>query len=526
MTFIAVRLSTADVATINHGCPLLVPDRKPTLPSRRSGRGDGGEDGGDLSASWRATRRLPWKRGDQIQLGHRQFQILTSTTLHTYVGMSVLTASLTSSRPIPENREPGDAKDARRGWDRVLGRRGGRRCPSLLTALGPSLPAQFTVCVGAVRLHVGPTARPTTCSPQSPLPAGPSRGDVQRSPLSGHPALPKTFEMVIANVFLPCERRACLPGPAVYDAERPQTRSRDTTRTRCLPDSDILSLSVHRHDHQTLGSTQLLARPRQPCRAPGTRTRSLLSRWLRMRAVAILCSAASNSLVRLCRSSPTVPSRNLFTRAAALAAAGPCSPRLTLDGRMGTIPAGLNFQQPEALSESCWRPARNEDEGPVNSHPPTTLTLTAACLQAIHPPYDPDASGRRRPSRVLAVQAMAVACSLVSRRAEVQQTLPSATIRLDEGWKCNLVFRLWKAIVSRIACLFASTPSGSTRSPHLPPRPCHRQSFNRYRKFDGRLPLRTHCSRACSVLTSSRPWSRLAKPFSVGEPRILCREPW
>lgn len=178
MTFIAVRLSTADVATINHGCPLLVPDRKPTLPSRRSGRGgmgDGGEDGGDLSASWRATRRLPWKRGDQIQLGHRQFQILTSATLHTHVGMPVLTASLTS-RPIPVNREPGDAKDARRRWDRVLGRRGGRRCPSLLAALGPPLPAQFTVCVGAVRLHVGPTARPTTCSPQSPLPAGPSRG--------------------------------------------------------------------------------------------------------------------------------------------------------------------------------------------------------------------------------------------------------------------------------------------------------------------------------------------------------------
>lgn len=42
MTFIAVGLSTADVATINHGCPLLVPDRKPTLPSRRSGRGGRG----------------------------------------------------------------------------------------------------------------------------------------------------------------------------------------------------------------------------------------------------------------------------------------------------------------------------------------------------------------------------------------------------------------------------------------------------------------------------------------------------
>lgn len=81
------------------------------------------------------------------------------------------------------------------------------------------------------------------------------------------------------------------------------------------------------------------------------------------------------------------------------------------------------------------------------------------------------------------------------------------------------MFRLWKAIVSGIACLFASTPSGRTRSPHLPPRPCHRQSFNRYRNFDGRLPPRTHCSRACSVLTSSRPWSRLAKPFSAGEPR-------
>lgn len=43
ITFIAVRLSTADVATINHGCPLLVPDRKTTLPSRRSGRGVRGD---------------------------------------------------------------------------------------------------------------------------------------------------------------------------------------------------------------------------------------------------------------------------------------------------------------------------------------------------------------------------------------------------------------------------------------------------------------------------------------------------
>lgn len=172
----------------------------------------------------------------------------------------------------------------------------------LLAALGPPLPAaQFTVCVGAVRLHVGPTAR--TCSPQSPLPAGPSRG---------------TCSGLLSPDIPPCQRLSRSSSPtSFFPASLPprpgslrcrETSSsfpRDTTRTRCFPDSDVLSLSTTKHWE---------AKPRQPCRAPGTRTRSLLSRWLRERAVAILCSAASNSLVRLCRSSPTVPSQKLFTR--------------------------------------------------------------------------------------------------------------------------------------------------------------------------------------------------------------------
>lgn len=222
MTFIAVGLSTADVATINHGCPLLVPDRKPTLPSRRSGRGgrgDGGEDGGDLSASWRATRRLPWKRGDQIQLGHRQFQILTSATLHTHVGMSVLTASLTSSRPIPENREPGDAKDARRGWDRVLGRRGGRRCPSLLAALGPSAVHGLR---GSGSSSRGPYC--TTDDMQPPIP--PSSG--------GHPG--GTCSGLLSPDIPPCQRLSRSSSPTSFfpASAEPASPARQFTMQRDL----------------------------------------------------------------------------------------------------------------------------------------------------------------------------------------------------------------------------------------------------------------------------------------------------
>jgi hypothetical protein len=59
---------------------------------------------------------------------------------------------------------------------------------------------------------------------------------------------------------------------------------------------------------------------------------------------------------------------------AALAAAGPRSPRLTLDRRMGTIPVGLNFQHPR--SSANGRPG-------TRTMAPGIATITAACLKAI-----------------------------------------------------------------------------------------------------------------------------------------------
>jgi len=184
----------------------------------------------------------------------------------------------------------------------------------------------------------------TTCSPQSPLPAGPSPGDVQCS-LSGLPALPKAFEIVIANVFSSL-RAACLPGPAVYDADKPQARSKDTTRTRCLPDSDALSLSIHvtatKH-WEAVPPTWLLANP-WTAAMPCTRHEDSVP------LVAVAKEACrSNPLCRCFEFfGATLPfeSNRAIAKSlhAALAAAGPHPPRLTLEGRMGTIPAGLNFQ--------------------------------------------------------------------------------------------------------------------------------------------------------------------------------------
>lgn len=257
----------------------------------------------------------------------------------TQVILSVVSASL-PSRPIPENRESGVAKDARR----VLGSRSGparwqkKMSIVLLAALGPPLPAQFTVCVGVVRLHVGPTAR--AAAPNPPF---------QR----GHPG--GTCSGLLSPDIPPCQRPSRSSSPtSFFPASLPprpgslrcretssSPRSRDTIRTRCLPDSDALSLSahVHRQHHHTLGTKTTAA---MPC--------------ARHEDSVPLVAVAEEA----CRGNPlfrcfeffgaTLPFESNRTIAkslhAALAAAGPCSPRLTLDGRMGMIPAGLNFQRP------------------------------------------------------------------------------------------------------------------------------------------------------------------------------------
>lgn len=256
----------------------------------------------------------------------------------------------------------------------------------LLAALGPPLPAaQFTVCVplGAVRLHVGPTAR--TCSPQSPLPAGPSRG---------------TCSGLLSPDIPPCQRLSRSSSPtSFFPASLPprpgslrcrETSSsfpRDTTRTRCFPDSDVLCLSVHRHDHQTLGSKTTAA---MPC--------------ARHEDSVPLVAVAEEA----CRGNPlfrcfeffgaTLPfeSNRAIAKAlhAALAAAGPCSPRLTLDGRMGMIPAGLNFQHP--------RPSTNR----VGDRPGTRTMMAlgmAAITHTTHthrPPASRPSIPRATPTRV------------------------------------------------------------------------------------------------------------------------------
>jgi hypothetical protein len=157
-------------------------------------------------------------------------------------------------------------------------------------------------------------------------------------------------------------RAACLPGPAVFDAETNHKLFPETRHGRgALPDSYILSLSVHvtaTKYWQAVPPTGSwpLARPRQACRAPGTRPRSLLSRWLRKRAVAIpLFRCFEFFGATLPFESIRVIAKSLH---AALAAAGPRSPRLTLDRRMGTIPAGLNFQHPRPSANPVAVPER------------------------------------------------------------------------------------------------------------------------------------------------------------------------
>lgn len=154
------------------------------------------EDGGDMSA-WRATRRLPWKRGDQIHPARPSpFQILTSTTLDTTLTWScrwcLHLCHLVQSQRIGNLGLPRTHVVC---WDHVLGPRGGRRrCPSCCWRhSGPLFQRsswfawEWFVFTWAL-LH----------ELQPPIP--PSSGA-----LSGHPALPKTFEIVIAHVFLPCE---------------------------------------------------------------------------------------------------------------------------------------------------------------------------------------------------------------------------------------------------------------------------------------------------------------------------------
>lgn len=298
------------------------------------------EDGGDMSA-WRATRRLPWKRGDQIHPARPSpFQILTSTTLDTTLTWScrwcLHLCHLVQSQRIGNLGLPRTHVVC---WDHVLGRRGGRRrCPSCcwrhsgpLFQRSSRFASEWFVFTWAL-LH----------ELQPPIP--PSSGAI----LGGRAAVSSLRTSRPAKDLRDRHRprlsslRACLPGPAVYDAETSSSpRSRDTIRTRCLPDSDALSLSahVHRHHHQTLGSKTTAA---MPC--------------ARHEDSVPLVAVAEEA----CRGNPlfrcfeffgaTLPFESNRTIAkslhAALAAAGPCSPRLTLDGRMGMIPAGLNFQRP------------------------------------------------------------------------------------------------------------------------------------------------------------------------------------
>lgn len=314
MTFIAVRLSTADVATINHGCPSSSQIGSP--PSHRGGVGEefGGmdvEDGGDMSA-WRATRRLPWKRGDQIHPARPSpFQILTSTTLDTTLTWScrwcLHLCHLVQSQRIGNLGLPRTHVVC---WDHVLGRRGGRRrCPSCCWRhSGPLFQRSSWF---AWEWFVFTWALLHELQPPIPLSSGAIPGG--RAAVSSLRTSRPTKDLRDRHRPRLSSLRACLPGPAVYDAERPQAplvpetrygRGACLTRMHCLsPPMSTVTTTKHWE-----------ARPRPPCRVPGTRTRSLLSRWLRKRAVAILCSAASNSLVRLCRSSPTVPFQNLFTR--------------------------------------------------------------------------------------------------------------------------------------------------------------------------------------------------------------------